>query len=140
MCTNYPLLTPLSHCHISQTGIPNRSDRSGLCATQDQKFGVSEHLLEVSGLPSPEFPGLNSECLNHHKPGVSEPMAGLSGPLPVRPVPTTGPYDRSDRSYPDQNLRSLSRLKSPTNSKTLLGTSSGVHLDVFDQKKSPKII
>ena len=39
----------------------------------------------------------------------------------------TGPSDR-----PDQNLESLARQKSPTNSKTLLGTRSGIHLDVFD--------
>ena len=71
---------------VGHTCHTDRSDRSGLCATQDQKSGVSGHLLGVSGLPSPEFPGLNPECLDHHKPGVSEPMAGLSGPLPVRPV------------------------------------------------------
>ena len=57
---------------------------------ETQKSGVSGHLLGVSGLPSPENPDLTLECLDHHKPGVSDPMAGLSEPLPVRPVPPTG--------------------------------------------------
>src|SRR6185436_9507304 len=72
-----------------QTGIPNRSDRSGLCAPRYQKSVVSGRILGVSVLPSPENPDLTLECLDHHKPGVSDPMVGLSGPLPVRPVPPT---------------------------------------------------
>jgi len=80
------IITTVSPTTTGQTGIPNRSDRSGLCATRDQKSGVSGRILGVSGLPSPENPDLNPECPDYHKPGVSEHMAGLSGPLPVRPV------------------------------------------------------
>jgi len=47
-------------------------------------------MLGVSGLPSLKNSDLNPECLDYHKSGVSERMAGLSGPLPVRPVPPTG--------------------------------------------------
>src|SRR6185312_7874629 len=78
--------TPAQPSHTSQTGIPHRSDRSGLCATQVQKSGVSGRIVGVSGLPSPENPDLYPVCLSHPKPGVSGQMAGLSGALPVRPV------------------------------------------------------
>ena len=64
---------------------------------------------------------------------------------PVRPVllsqqatGQTGPSDRSDRSYPDQNLESWAWQKSSVNCKHLLGSSSGVHVDAFGQRKPPK--
>ena len=69
-----------------QTGLQNRSDRSWLGETLNPKSGLSGRILRVSGLPSPENPNLNPERLDHYKPGVSGQMAGLSGPLPVRPV------------------------------------------------------
>ena len=55
------IITTVSPTTTGQTGIPNRSDQSGLCATRDKKFGVSGRILGVSGLPSPEYSDINSE-------------------------------------------------------------------------------
>ena len=69
----------------------------------------------------------------------------LSPAIPVRPVSNTGQTGptlaasyRSDRSYPDQNLESWAWQKSSDNCKHILGTSSGVHVDAFGQRKPPK--
>ena len=87
------LITPAQPSHTGPTGIPHRLDRSGLCATQIQKSGVSGnipgvsgttfsgvsgHLLGVSGLPNPEFPGLYPEFPPEcSKPGVSGLIPGV---------------------------------------------------------------
>ena len=84
------LITPAQPSHTGQTGIPHRSGRSGLCAPQVQKSGVSGRIVGVSGLTSPENPDLYPVCLSHYKTIVSGQMAGVSGPLPVRPVSHTG--------------------------------------------------
>ena len=55
-----------------------------------RRRGLGWGKVEGSGLPSLENLDLKPECLDYHKSGVSEHMAGLSGPLPVRSVPPTG--------------------------------------------------
>ena len=60
-CYDSHIITTVSPTTTGQTGIPNRSDRSGLCATRDQKSGVSGRILGVSGLPSSEYSDINSE-------------------------------------------------------------------------------
>ena len=57
-----------------------------------------------------------------------EPLTANTKPLPVRLV------------LPRPKPGFLARRKSPTNSNILLGTSSRVPLEVFDQRKSPKTI
>ena len=84
------LITPAQPSHTGQTGIPHRSDRSGLCATQIQKSGVTGRIAGVSG----PIPGMFKSPPNPEYPDK----------WPDNPGPTgqTGTPDRSDRSYPDQ--------------------------------------
>ena len=124
------LITPAQPSHTGQTGIPHRSDRSGLCATQIQKSGVPGRIVGVSGLPSLENPDLYPVCLSHPKirriqtnGRTIRPYRSNRYTRPVRPV------------LPRPNLESTTRRKSCTNSKTLIGTSSWVHMDAFDQRK-----
>ena len=58
--------------NTGQTGLQNRSDRSGLGETLNPKSKLSGRTLGVSGLPSLENSDPNPECLDHHKLGVSE--------------------------------------------------------------------
>src|SRR6185436_2036604 len=84
-----------------------------------------------------------TNCVNNHLFTPAQPSyTGQTGPpdrsdrppLAYHDTGQTGPSDRSDRSYPYQNLETLARQKSPTNSKYLLGSSSGVRVDAFDQR------
>ena len=84
------LITPAQPSHTGQTGIPHRSDRSGLCATQIQKSGVPGRIAGVSGLPSPENPDLYPVCLSHPQIRSIRTNGRTIRALPVRPVHPTG--------------------------------------------------
>jgi len=78
---------------------------------------------------NPEYPDPYPEHLNHYSPGVSGPMAGVSGPLPVRPI------------LPSPNTTRVEILavqKLAHQLKTLFEPNSEVHIERFDQRKSLK--
>ena len=60
-------------------------------AAEEVVYEVVAEPQESQGqTPQQEDRGELAQGPAHPKPGVSDPMAGLSGPIPVRPVHPTG--------------------------------------------------
>jgi len=85
---------------------------------------------------NPEYPDPYPEHLNHYSPGVSRAMAGVSGPLPVRPV--IRPVRPILPSPNTTRVEILAAQKLAHQLKTLFEPNSEVHIERFDQRKSLK--